>query len=253
MAEPKKEEKPYKVKPTGDYLKIIENYHEPEIQEKVNKKAKDRVSKLNKSIDDFVFGAEANLKKESGERRKLKTGDAAEARNLLHKVVIDHIKRAYGKEMAKEYEKNPDNITTYVDGILSKTGTGMNYEHLISELTALGKGGNLDNLTENTQSRLYTVLNALATEEVKETKEYNEATQSLDRDRHVHHPKVIEWHHDKTGLKPKVSNTIREIIHDHEVWKRGNERYSKDFLTAQENRFHKATVDAYKNKHYSTK
>lgn len=251
MAEPEKEKKQYKVKPTEDYLKIIENYHEPETQEKVDRKAKDKATKLNKSIDDFVFGAEASQKKEGGERRKLKTGDAAEARNLLHKVVIDHIKRLYGKGMAKEYEKNPNQIATYIDGILSRTG--INYEHLVSELTSLGKGGNLDKLTENSQSRLYSALNALATEEVKETKDYREATQSLERDKQVHHPKVIEWHHDKTGLKPKVSNTIQEVIHDHELWKRGNEKYSKEFLTAQENRFHKATVDAYKNKHYSGK
>ncbi len=235
-------------KPTSDYLKIVESYHDPDKQETINRKTGHKVSKFNDSIDNFFFGDEAKEKKEAGAAKKLKKGDRAEAQNLVHKVVVDHIKRAHGDKLAKQYEGNPELIKAYINGL----GVTHGYESMVSQIASLGKGANIEALLNpDDPSELYRAISAMAKKEVKEHQDYEEAKSALNTDKHIHHDKVVDWHHKKTGLRHKISNDIDQIITDYSRWVRNDERYGKKFVETQAERFHKNTVDKYQKTHYA--
>ena len=240
--------RPYESRPTDFYWREVVKYLDPDNQKQVGKKAKRRKGKIDKSIDSFVWGSGVESKKDAGETRALEKADVAEARNLLHKMVIDHIRRAKGPGVAKHYEANPDDVQTYVDGLIAKTG--IDYDRLIGELTSLGPGGDLDNLTENENTALYKTMVALAQEELAETKRYRRASTALQREPEKHHENVRHKFHEETGLRPKHSQTIGHILDYLEEHIRQNQKYSKEFLKTQGRNFHQKTVDTYKSQHY---
>lgn len=137
MGKDKKEEKKvvdkYLSRSTGDLLKIIDSYHADTDEargkrEDVEAETIAQASKLEDVEASYLVKKRGEHASNKGRPKRYKIENKEEAAELINLLALEGIKKEYGNDAAKSYEKDPHKISAYL------AGKGVDYHGLLLQV-----------------------------------------------------------------------------------------------------------------------